>query len=242
MKIAYVSTYDPYDVHAWSGLGNYILRSLQNAGIETEIIGGLKYDTYSRMLTYAKKGYYKLLSRNYLRDREPRILKQYAAQVNLRLASIKTDIVFSPGTIPISFLETDKPIVFWTDASFDGMIDFYPEFSKLCNESIKNGTKVEQLALTKSSLAIYSSSWAANTAIQSYDIDQEKVKVVPFGANFKCARNSNDLEVILNKKESDICKLLFVGVSWDRKGGEKALSVAKLLNQRGVKTQNTRAP
>ena len=35
----------------------------------------------------------------------------------------------------------------------------------------------------------------------------------------------------------DICKLLFVGVDWYRKGGREALSVASMLNERGVKAE-----
>jgi hypothetical protein len=42
MKIAYVSTYDSSDIHAWSGLINYILRALQSTGIQTVSIGNLQ--------------------------------------------------------------------------------------------------------------------------------------------------------------------------------------------------------
>jgi glycosyltransferase involved in cell wall biosynthesis len=163
-------------------------------------------------------------------------LKNYANQVEKHLVSIHSDIVFSPGTIPIAYLQTEKPIVFWTDATFAGMINFYPKFSNLCAETIKNGNKMEQLALSKCHLAVYSSEWAANTAIQNYDIDPAKVKVIPFGANLNCHRNINDINRIINSKAFDKCRLLFIGVDWYRKGGEQALAVANLLNKRGLKT------
>jgi glycosyltransferase involved in cell wall biosynthesis len=238
MKIAYVTTYESSDVHAWSGLGSYILRALQDVGFQTESIGNLRERKISLWLSRLKRAYYtKLLSRTYLRDREPTILIDYSTQVEKLLASIQYDIVFSPGTIPIAYLQTEKPIVFWTDATFAGMIDFYPGFTNLCTETIKNGNKMEQLALSKCRIAIYNSEWAANTAIQNYDVDPTKVKVVPFGANISCNRNFNEISRIVEHKSFDSCKLLFLGVDWYRKGGDKALAVANLLTQRGIRTE-----
>ncbi|MEO8341045.1 MAG: glycosyltransferase family 4 protein [Nitrospirota bacterium] len=238
MKIAYVTTYESSDIHAWSGLGIYILRALQDAGFQTECIGNLGKGNNWAQLSRLKRNYYtSVRSRQYLEDREPGILKWYAAQVKKRLASVHHDIVFSPGTIPIAYLQTKKPIVFWADATFAGMIDFYPGFSNLCAETIKNGNKMEQLALSKCRLAIYSSEWAANTAMKNYNVDPAKVKVVPFGANIPCSRDLTEIGKIIDIKGFDICKLLFLGVDWHRKGGEKALEVASLLNQRGIRTE-----
>jgi glycosyltransferase involved in cell wall biosynthesis len=236
MKIAFVTTEDSSDRHAWSGCVNNMLRALQNSGFQTEIIDRLKINFHPKI--YIKRAIYKIvLSKKYLTNREPIILKNYAAQVENYLASINCDVVFSPGTIPIAYLQTKKPIVFWTDSAFAGMINFYPEFSNLCTESIRDGNKVEQLALSKSCLAIYTSEWAANTALQNYDVDPGKVKVVPFGANINCYRDFQDIKSIINNKKFDICKLLFVGVDWVRKGGDIALRVADLLNQRGISTE-----
>jgi glycosyltransferase involved in cell wall biosynthesis len=236
MKIAYVTTYDPSDVHAWSGSGNYILRALQDTGLQTETIGNVR-DRRTIRLKLKEAYYAKILSKRYLRDREPTVLMDYASQVEKRLTSIHYDIVFSPGTIPIAYLQTEKPIVLWTDATFAGMIDFYPEFTNLCTETIDNGNKMEQLALSKCRLAIYSSEWAANTAIRHYDVDPAKIKVVPFGASIRCTRTLNDIDKNVENKSFDICKLLFLGVDWHRKGGDKALVVANLLNQRGIRTE-----
>lgn len=104
------------------------------------------------------------------------------------ISTANVDVVFSPGTIPIAHLKTNYPIVFWADATFAGMIDFYPSFSNLCSRSIRDGNRMEQAALSKCSLAIYSSEWAAKTALDNYDVNPQKVKVVPFGANISCDR------------------------------------------------------
>lgn len=235
MKIAYVTSYDSSDVHSWSGLGYYILQALQDSGFETEAVGGLRED---KVFLRVKSALYNRLSaKDYHVERDPVLLKHYARQVEKSLETIQHDAVFSPGTIPIAFLKTKKPIVFWTDATFAGIRDFYPGFSNLCRETIRNGNRLEQQALTKCRLAIYSSEWAANTAVENYNVHPDKVRVVPFGANVNSSRDVRDINAIISSKSFDICKLVFIGVDWYRKGGDIALKVADQLNRRGVKTE-----
>jgi glycosyltransferase involved in cell wall biosynthesis len=119
------------------------------------------------------------------------------------------------------------------------MIDFYPGWSNLCVSSIMNGNRMEQSALSRCRLAIYSSDWAANTALLHYKVDASKVKVVPFGANTDNERRLTDIRVIVANRSRDICKLLFLGVDWYRKGGDIAVDVARILNNRGIRTELT---
>ena len=150
-----------------------------------------------------------------------------------------TAVVFSPGTVPIAYLECQQPIVFWIDCTFGGMIDFYTEFSNLSPETIKNGNRVESLSLNRCTLAIYSSDWAAQAAINGYQVSPEKVKVVPFGANIECNRSEVDIRMIVDSRPTNKGQLLFLGVSWYRKGGDIALKVAKELNKIGLDTELT---
>jgi len=188
---------------------------------------------------YKAKTYYylKIKGQKYHRIREPRILKNYALQVEKKLASMDHDLVFCPGTSAITYLRTNKPIVIWPGGTFACSVDFYPYFTNLCNETLKKGKLTTQMALSKSSLVILNSDWAAKKTIESYDIDPNKVKVVPWGANIECNRTENDIRVIVGNKNKQGCNLIFIGVDWVRKGGDKAVEVAKLLNDRGIKTE-----
>ncbi len=237
MQLAYVTTYDSADVNQWSGLGSYILRSLEAAGVQASTIGNLAEVDLPLISRLKRACYTKASSKRYLTDRDPTILRSYAAQVQKQLDRLDTDVVFSPGTVPIAYLKTDKPIVFYTDATFAGMLDFYPWFTNLSRESIKQGNRMEQQALTKCRLAIYASQWAADSAIKYYDVDPAKVKVVPFGANMTCDRDEQDIARLANQKPMDTCKLLLLGVDWHRKGGPRALEVAKQLTDSGLPTE-----
>jgi len=238
MKLTYVTTHDATDIRKWSGIVYYMPRSLQKQGILVDYIDSLKEknEVFFKIKSLLYRAFFK---KNYFRHREPFVLKNYAQQVANQLTKLTPDLVFSEGTAPIAYLECEQPVVFWTDATFAGMIGFYPGFSNLCQETIEDGNKMEKLALEKCKLAIYSSDWAAKTAIENYQVAQSKVKVVPFGANIECDRSLDDIKAIVDSRPSSQCNLLFLGVDWFRKGGDIALEVARELNQQGLNTKLT---
>jgi glycosyltransferase involved in cell wall biosynthesis len=201
-------------------------------------IGSLR-DYRDPSLRVKQAFYTHLLRKRYAVDRASKVLQSYADQVSARLKGTSVDVVFSPGTIPICYLESRAPIVFWTDATIAGMIDFYPVFSDLCDESLRDLHRMEQAALSNCRLAIYTSHWAAGTAIKNYQVDPAKVKVVPFGANVVSVRDLEIIRANVSLRRMDVCKLLFVGTEWYRKGGDIAVEIAGSLNAIGLKTELT---
>lgn len=236
MKIAYVTKDDPQDLHAWSGTVANIYKALEDAGHEMIPVGNLK-ETYKIPLKLLQILIKLFTGKRYLGEREPIVVKDFARQIKKRLSVIEYDVVLSPGTLPIAKLDIEKPIVFWTDVSFAGIIGFYDEFKNLTQRTIRNGNAAEQKALTNCSLALYSLDWAAQTAIENYNVDPEKVKVVPFGANIECNRTEADIQALVDKKQFDVCKLVLIGVEWKRKGGDLAVQVAQRLNDQGLVTE-----
>jgi glycosyltransferase involved in cell wall biosynthesis len=175
--------------------------------------------------------------KNYESFREPVILKSFANQILDKLAKLDVDIVFCHSSIPISFLQCRQPIVFWVDATFAGMMDFYPEFFNLSQEYLRKGNFQEQSALTNCSLAIYGSEWAAETAIKHYQVEPSKIKIVPYGANLEGNRTPEDIDNLLTSKSTQKCNLLFFGIEWYCKGGDLAFDIAKTLNKQGLPTE-----
>ena len=238
MKVAYVTTYDAQTLgpDTWR-TGYYIAKALVAHNCRIEYIGPLeqKYVAYTKMKSF----FYRFFrNKRYLYDREPRVLKDYARQA-VRMIPADVDVVLSPGTVPIAFLDCNKPIVFWTDATFAGMVDFFPEFSNLCKETIRTGNMIEQVALHRCRLAVYSSDWAAQTARDYYEVDEAKVSVIPFGANIDCECSADEVDRVIDERPTDICKLIWVGTDWLRKGGDIAIAVAKELNDSGLRTELT---
>lgn len=237
MRVAYVSVYDARDLHNWSGTGTYIAQALERQDVPLEYVGSLREPF--PLVYKAKQLLYRTLQQRHLRDREPGVLRAYARQAARRLAGIPHDVVFGPGNAPLAHLETEKPIAFWADATFAGLTSQYPAYQGLSAQTLVHGDAMERAALARSSLAIYASDWAAQTAIEAHGADPCKVRVVPFGANVTGDRSLEDIRAMVRSRPRDRCKLLFLGVEWQRKGGEIALELARTLNREGLATDLT---
>jgi glycosyltransferase involved in cell wall biosynthesis len=238
MKVAYVTMYDANDLKNWSGTAHHIARALERQGVEVTYIGSL--EDRGGALLGLRRALTKVVGRKrLLRERDPKVAQAYAAQVEERLEGLDVDWIISPGTIPIAELAVSTPIAFWTDATFGQMIGVYPEFEHLSAATIRAGNTLEQHALDRATLAIYASEWAAQSAVHDYGADPAKVKVLPFGANLTGNRDLDAIDEIIRRRGTDVCRLLFVGVDWKRKGGDLAIAIAGALLDRGVRTELT---
>ncbi len=238
MKFAYLTTYDAKDCHNWSGTATHMARAFQRQGVDVHFVGNLGGTSHG--LRLAKEFVYsRILGQRYLPERSPLHLKSCARIASRRLLRLDPDIVFSPGSLPVACLDTRVPVVFWTDATFAGMVDYYPTYTGLCRETVRNGNRMEQAALDRCALAVYSSEWAAKTALKRYRVAPEKVRVVPFGANLECSPSTAEVEEALRERPRATCRLLLIGVNETRKGTDIALQVAAELNARGLPAQLT---
>ncbi|MBS1661464.1 MAG: glycosyltransferase family 4 protein [Bacteroidetes bacterium] len=234
MKIAYVSTHNARDVHSWSGTVYHIAQALQAQQTDLEYIDNLK--SKFDLALKVKGRLYGMLDKRYLHDREYFVVRDYAAQITRRVSS-SANVLFSPGSTPMAMLSTKKPKVFYTDATFAGLINSPYYYSNLCKESLVKGKAIDQASLDSATLAIYCSDWAAKTAIDNYKVDPQKVKVVPYGANVSHNLDYESIKAVIARRSRTKCQLLFLGVEWDRKGGDMALKVLEELNKGGLPTE-----
>lgn len=141
------------------------------------------------------------------------------------------DIIAAFFCMPVlANLKTKKPIIYFTDATYPAMVDYY--FHNRWGFNNKQGTKLEKKAMQKATAVVVSSEWAAKSAREDLDIPGEKLHVVEYGANI----NDNDIDYRnRNIGLNDELQILFLGVDWKRKGGYIALAATEFLNKNGVK-------
>lgn len=232
MRIAYTTTFDAQDVHNWSGTPYHMSHALADAGMEVNYIGSLtrKLPPFFKLKQTWKK--FVCTQRE-----SPRFnvaaAKHYSEQVAKKLVNLSIDAVISPLINPIAYLDCKQPVVLWTDALYAALLGFYPPFSYHSANSIIQGNKMTVECLSRCKLAIFSSDWAANGALELYGTSRDKVKVVPFGANIDFHPNSNEIRDIIKNRASNKIKLLFLAKSWERKGGDIVLAVSKALHEAG---------
>ena len=237
LKIAYVTAGDSEDVTSWSGTPFHMARALHDDGTEVERIGPLPAPYRTR--EGLKRRAYRAFGKTYHPYRNSRVARRYAREVARRLTASSASVVLSPGAVPIAYLDTNLPAVVWSDATFAGLVGYYPGYGRLARETLEDGYAMEAALFERAAAAIFASEWAAGSALQTYDLDPSLVHVIPYGSNLDGPTGLDAARAIIRARPQGECRLLFVGVDWRRKGGEEALKIAQRLNDRGLTTTLT---
>lgn len=223
---------------ASSGTVISIKKALENAGNTVNVIDGLSIPFWQKL---KKRLINSILKKEYDPIREPSVLKKMNKAIFDRANDIQYDIVFSQTSVLCAYYTGNKPIVFYTDAAFGGMLNYYVDPETWYQPNLKNACDSERLALERCSKAIYASDWAANAAVQCHGASPNKCVVINRGANIEHDYNKDDIKAaiecrnVITKKR--YYKMLFVGRDWERKGGPFALEIVKKVNELGYQSK-----
>jgi glycosyltransferase involved in cell wall biosynthesis len=230
VRIIYAYEGDAADVNTQSGRPLSILHQLERCA---EIVRVFPLRQHLRYLYAAKYLYHRQHGRTYRPDREPRLLRSLARQIERRVRGIDADCLFAPGSHVMAELDVPYPKIFCADATFANVLETYDSFSNCTPEFINQGDELDRKALANCDAAIYPSEWAARSAIEKYGAHPEKIHVIPFGANV-AATDQATVRAQIEARRFDELRLLFVGRDWHRKGGDVVLATCELLHKRKV--------
>lgn len=236
LKIAFLTALDPKDRSccSWTATMYYMGQALEKHCGEVDYLGPIKTNE-RRVGNLIHKVSRLLFKKNFLYERSFFLARKHAQVAAERLVQVPFDVIVAPiGTTETAFLHTNIPIVLVKDATFALLHNYYDKFSNLWERSVREASLLEELGNRRASLLTFTSAWAANSAIQDHGADPCKVHVVPFGANFD---SPPPIEVIEKRKQSDCCRLLFVGADWQRKGGDIAFETLLKLEEMGVQAE-----
>jgi glycosyltransferase involved in cell wall biosynthesis len=170
---------------------------------------------------------------------EPEVIQEYTRQIERRLKKSKADAVFGAGSMLTSQLKTNRPIYFWSDATFACMVDYYFFKGKTSEVTFSNGAKLEQQAIDNVAGAFYASTWAAESAVRDYHADPRKIHVVPLGANLTQEPTPEEVRRWIEERPMKPCRFFFIGVDWVRKGGDTTLALVEYLTKQGLRCELT---
>ncbi|MEO6303330.1 MAG: glycosyltransferase family 4 protein [Bacteroidia bacterium] len=166
--------------------------------------------------------------------------KSYGNYFSEKIKDQDFDLIIAvSASAELAYLKTDVPVVYVADALFSGALNYYKTLSNLANTSITEGYQTEGLALRKAALCYLPSQWAINNAINDFKIPKNKIELGLFGANLV---NIPTREFVIdhkNKKDNSFINLVFVGVNWQYKGGQKAYDCLLALLEKGFKAKLT---
>jgi len=217
-----------------SGSSHYIYKALDKYVGKVDVLGPVRIDNwFIRILSRVSKK----LPRQYNFGHSYFFARRYANRFEKKLKAKKYDFIFvARSSTEMSLLKTDIPIIFYSDTTFRLLYNYYDWFSNFMHISEIEGNSIERRAISKSDIAILSSEWAAKSVIDYYGAPRKKVHVIPFGPNVD---NIPTKEDALTTKDRQKCKLLFVGIEWERKGGQIAFETLLALKKMGLNASLT---
>lgn len=236
LSVAFLTKWDPLDPHSWSGTMKSMYSSLERAGAHLMALGPVRSGARMAlrggdMLAQA------LLGKSYDYRHSLLVAKEYAFRFERKLSEGDFDVIFAPvASTEISLLKTDTPIVYLTDILFPDYVDYYPQCSRLLRFSAAEVDKIEALAMRKATAFICPSDWVKNRASKAYGLPVDRIHMLPFGANLE---RTPSYEEATERRDLEVCRLLFLGVDWRRKGGPIAVEVLRLLTDAGLPVELT---
>jgi len=236
VRIAFVSAADPHDRRTWSGSTFFMAKALEKHVGPVDYLGPLSIPGQAvkeRLAGLTRK----ITGIRTYPARTPNAARYFSEEITGKLTASKYDLIFAPAaSVEISHLETDLPIIYVSDATFSLMLDVYPIFSAMTKKAIKEENLFEKSSLNKASLILYPSQWAARSAVRDYGASEDKVRVIPFGANLDSEPAS---ESVSGKVIKGAVKILFLAKEWERKGGAIAFDALTTLSNMGIRAELT---
>ncbi|MEG1023026.1 MAG: glycosyltransferase family 4 protein [Flavobacterium sp.] len=229
--VGFITASDPNDKRSWSGIHYRMYKALLNEFDEVYVLGPMpKSSALNKTLKIFNKIHIKLFSKKYNVFHNILVSKFYASKISTKLKRKKVDILFAPAAATeIAYLKTSTPICYLSDTSFSQINEYYKIFSGISALSIKESNLIEQKAINNSSTQIYSSKWAADYVINNYKANSKNVRTVSFGANIDYIPEKTDIK----KDFGGTINFLFLGVDWERKGGDIVLESLNILIDKG---------
>jgi len=233
LRIAYVSMVDPRNRRSWSGTLSAIATALGNECGEVVFIGPLPMRS-QRIRRAISLQLERTIGWNPRLDLSEGFMRRLGRIASRRIEASSCDLVVVPTQRwLIGQLRTSLPIVYVSDATPRLLRDYYAEFSspRLPERRFETLDRAERTAIARAERLIYSSQWAADSAIADYGADPDLIGVFPFGANLDEPPTHGEINA---DPPSDRCDLLFVGRNWERKGGAIALDTLRALRGWGI--------
>jgi glycosyltransferase involved in cell wall biosynthesis len=219
----------PHDPKSWSGTPYNILKALESKFDKVSVLSSPVpkknlLDSLLRIVLGRNK--YPLWMTKYA-------LKAYAKVFDETLSQHQPDAVLCISSQHLVFARKHKlPILMISDAPWIAYKEAYQQYESMPLLA-KQYAKYESIAANNVNGVIYPSPWACEQAKQIFDLDVNKVHLIPFGANRHCSVSDEDVFQHIKNKNLGQLNFLFIGKDWDRKGGPLALSIIRKIIEAG---------
>lgn len=224
------------DKKAWSGTVYKVYSSIKNTGCQTDFLCCKVSKTFFEVLVIAFfriLNLFRISSKKYLsgftirrRNNIAKFLKQKDFSRYDYVFIIANSVIASAYNKARLFHKDWPRYIFLADSTFSGVENYYSEFSNIHSICSKQANLLSKEAFMYSYKSIVSSDWTKQNCIKDYNVNENKIEVVEFGANIDDPLMGKMKKTYLEKKSFN---LLLCGVDWNRKGGDIAVACTKKM-------------
>lgn len=216
----------------WASTHFYIHHALRQLGIDAVHVAGKEIARYHARQN-ARKGWLRQQTDKQSAPFTAGLTK--AVRKNIDRGSYDILLALHASTV-IPSLNIECPLVYVTDATAALLNDYYPQRQGLSEQDIQSLQQCEEATIAMSDAILVPTQWAADSVLQDYGAAPSRVHVFEWGGNFD---SSPDLSEKSLFKDDAVIRFLFVGLDWERKGGDIAVETIKLLRESGIEAQLT---
>lgn len=231
LTVGFVSTQDARDPKAWSGTLNFMANALEARVGYVHHLGPFptmarrlrrKLDKIQGMIT----GQQGAVGRVWFDARRSGRL------LSARLEKTPCDVLFAPvSSTIVADYKGPVPVVYSSDATIRLMTNYYPEFRAMSPRAHAAALGTEAAALGRSDLLLMPTDWSAQSVLQDYGVPEDRVSILPYGCNLTDIPPK--AEVLAERPDGPL-RVLFVGLNWQRKGGDLLLQTIAQLQSDGI--------
>jgi len=145
--------------------------------------------------------------------------------IERQLQDTSIDFIFAPvASRELSVVAVDRPVIYASDTTSKLLIPAYG--LRLSPEETADRGAAESRAIRIARGLVYSSTWAADSAVADYGAERDKIRIIPFGANVE--EVPKPIET-MKKLGAAPWRIVFLGLDWQRKGGDIAIAAFREL-------------
>ena len=236
MNIAITSRSKIEDIKYWSGTIENIYNALKlNKKIKIIKIDNLNNSI--RKIHALKREIIKFAKNEKYDDAYNEIVsKNFSNQIQKKINKVnKIDYILCFDASLVSYLNTNIPIILWTDLLYSHYYDHYYKNKKIAKNSLNSINKLEISSITKAKKIFLPTKWALAKAKNKYIKYSHKFYLLPFGPNFKTKIKKKNVMKIISKRSKDYLYLLTLSVDWERKGIEKIIKLKEIIKKKNIK-------
>lgn len=230
MRYGLFATGDPESLKTWSGLPPFILGALQRNLGDVAPIAPMSVRT-GRLFYMLTNSRQRVSGRWHPAHLNPVAIRLARSRLKAAIDAMQPELVFAIAASTLVEAVPDRTkVVYLTDGTFRLLHNYYDKLSNIPASAARRADDCEKRAISRADALVYSSEWAANSAVRDYGAPRSKITVVPFGANLPDPPSAPS-PVLFDGKT---LRLLLLGVEWKRKGADIAVDTASALRAKGI--------